>query len=164
MADGMGKNTSERPVPLDSSFLASGYWATDIKVQFGDCDPAGIVYTPQFFHIFNIAIERWYEGALGLDYYAFIRDRRVGVGYVSAHADFFVPSTMGRTLAIAIRVERIGTTSFVLVLHAFQDGKEALRGRMTVVATDLDKHHSIPIPEDLRNALVAYMEKTERGL
>ncbi|WP_411505200.1 acyl-CoA thioesterase [Brucella anthropi] len=155
-------NTSERPVPLAREQMDAELWSTDIRIQFGDCDPAGIVYTPQFFHIFNVAVERWYEGALGLDYYAFIRDRRIGVGYVSAHADFFVPSTMGKTLSVAIKVERIGTSSFVLVLHAFQDGREALRGRMTVVTTDLDRHRPIPIPRDLREALLAYMEGKTR--
>ncbi len=156
------KNSSERPVPLAPHQLDAGLWSTDIRIQFGDCDPAGIVYTPQFFHIFNVAVERWYEDALGLDYYAFIRDRRVGVSYVSAHADFFVPGKMGKTLSVAIKVERVGTSSFVLVLHAFQGGREALRGRMTVVTTDLDRHRPIPIPQDLCDALLAYMERNGR--
>lgn len=145
-----------RPSPLQVADLPDGLWSTSMRIRFGHCDPAGIVYTPRFFDIFNVVIEQWYEAALGLDYYEFIGDRRIGLGYVNAHADFFSPCMMGDTLDVAVAVERIGNSSFVLVLHAFKDGNEALRGHFTVVTTDLRKHRSTPIPKDLCAALLDY--------
>jgi len=145
-----------RPTPISPSDLADGCWSTDVRIRFGQCDPAGIVYTPNFFDIFNVAIEEWYERALGIDYYELIGTRRIGLGYVSAHSDFFSPCMMGSTLSVMVRVEHVGNSSFILVLHAFQGGAEALRGRFTVVTTDLTKHRPIPIPSDLRDALVVY--------
>lgn len=101
-------------------------------------------------------IEEWYAQSLGLDYYEIIGQRRIGLGYVNAHSDFFAPARMGDTLDVAVTVDRIGNSSFVLLLHAFLQEQEALRGRFTVVTTDLNLHRSIPIPADLRSALLDY--------
>jgi 4-hydroxybenzoyl-CoA thioesterase/acyl-CoA thioester hydrolase len=147
---------ASRPTPILSSDLKNSLWSTRIKIRFGHCDPAGIVYTPKFFDIFNVAIEKWYEDALGIDYYEIIGARRIGLGYANAHADFFSPCTMGSPLDIVVDLERIGNSSFVILLHAFQGEIEALRGRFTVVTTDLTNHKPAPIPEDLRGALLVY--------
>ncbi|WP_416223136.1 thioesterase family protein, partial [Tianweitania sp.] len=81
---------AEKPTPITRAELGDALWFGAVKIRFGQCDPAGIVYTPQFFDIFNVVIEEWYAQALGLDYYEIIGQRRIGLGYVSAHSDFFV--------------------------------------------------------------------------
>jgi 4-hydroxybenzoyl-CoA thioesterase/acyl-CoA thioester hydrolase len=149
-------NSADRPTPLLLAELKSGLWSTRMKIRFGHCDPAGIVYTPNFFDIFNVVIEKWYEHALGIDYYEIVGPRRVGLGYVNTHADFFMPCTMGSTLDVVVDVQRVGNSSFVVLLHAFQGESEALRGRFTVVTTDLTNHKPVPIPGDLREALLIY--------
>ncbi len=145
-----------KPTPLAISDLERSPWSTTTTIRFGQCDPAGIVYTPNFFDIFNVVVEEWYGDALGIDYYDVIRNRRTGLGYVNALADFFLPCKMGDEIEVAVDVGRIGNTSFGLVLHAFVEGREALRGKFTVVTTSLESHRPIPIPEDLRQALIAY--------
>ncbi|MBS9721857.1 acyl-CoA thioesterase [Tianweitania sp. BSSL-BM11] len=156
MTTGSQTSSVDKPMPLDRSALKPGLWSTAIKIRFGHCDPAGIVYTPRFFDIFNVAIEEWYNARLGISYYDLIGPRRTGLGYVNAHADFFQPACMGDTLEIAVDLERVGTSSFALQLHAFNGEAEALRGRFTVVTTDLTTHRSKPIPDDLRVALLDY--------
>ena len=151
-----------RPTPLQLATLPRPLWSTEVKIHFGQCDPAGIVYTPRFFDIFNAVIEDWYEQVLQLNYYDFIRTRRIGLGYVNAHSDFFATCTMGDRLRVAVDLERIGNASFVIVLHAFQNGAEALRGRFTVVTTDLVRHRPIPVPDDLRAALLEYAKSWDK--
>ncbi len=143
-----------RPVPRDRGDLPAPLWSAEVVIRFGQCDPAGIVYTPNFFDIFNVVVEEWYARALGLDYYELIGSRRVGLGYASAHADFFVPCRMGETLAVVPAVGRVGASSFSLVLHAFKGDREAVRGGLTVVTTDLATHKPIRLPDDLRAALL----------
>lgn len=145
-----------RPMPLLLDELKAGLWSTATKIRFGQCDPAGIVYTPNFFDIFNVVVEEWYLQALGIDYYDLIGRRRTGLGYVNAHADFFLPCAMGTTLDVALEVEHVGTSSFRILLHAFSGPREALRGRFTVVTTCLESHRPTAIPEDLRAALLLY--------
>lgn len=145
--------------PLSAGELPSSCWSCKVTIRHGHCDPAGIVYTPKFFDLFNQAIEGWFIEALGIDYYHVIGERRTGLGYVTASAEFFAPCVMGDELEIVMRVVRVGTKSYTLMLHAMRDGSEALRGHFTTVTTSLDGHKSIPIPADIKDAIVAYCGK-----
>jgi YbgC/YbaW family acyl-CoA thioester hydrolase len=145
---------------IEVGALNPNLWRTSVKIRWGHCDPAGIVYTPNYFDIFNGVVEDWYPAALGLDYHAYMRDRRIGVGYAHASADFLVPGFMGETMEVAVVLSKLGRASFTLTLHAMKDGREAVRGRLVVVCTDLDAHKAIPIPDDLRVALERYQDRT----
>jgi 4-hydroxybenzoyl-CoA thioesterase/acyl-CoA thioester hydrolase len=136
--------------------LGPAVWRMPVTIRFGHCDPAGIVYTPAYFDLFNVAVEEWWSAGLGLDYYAAIRDRKLGVGYGHASADFLAPSFMGDVLEIAIVVAAIGRASLTLTMHGMKDGAEAVRGRLIVVTTSLVEHRAVPIPADIREALEAY--------
>ena len=124
------------------------------------CDPAGIVYTPQFFHLFNRAIEEWFCGCLNINYYEILGPRKTGLGYIEAKSHFFTPCRMGEVINAHISVERVGTTSYSLIVHGMKDGKEAVRGRFVTVTTSLDTHRPIRIPSDLRAALTSYAALT----
>ena len=138
----------------------AGLWSTATVFRHGQCDPAGIVYTPQFFDVFNRAIEAWFCDVLGIDYYEILGPRRIGLGYVTAAAEFFLPCRMGDRIEIFPRVTRVGTTSYALTLHAMLGDQEALRGQFVTVTTCLETHRPIEIPQDIRQALVAYRERT----
>ena len=69
------------------SELPSGIWRTRLPVRFGSCDPAGIVYTPEYLNLFNGVIEDWYGDALGLPYHELVGTRRTGLGYAHVSAD-----------------------------------------------------------------------------
>jgi 4-hydroxybenzoyl-CoA thioesterase/acyl-CoA thioester hydrolase len=140
--------------------LHPAVWRTPVRIRFGQCDPAGIVYTPNYFDIFNGVVEDWYPARLGLDYHAILRDDRVGVGYGHASADFLIPGFMGETLDVAVVLGKIGRASFNLTLHAMKGADEAVRGRLVVVCTCLDERKAIPIPPRLRAALEEYQRST----
>ena len=134
-------------------------WSAKTVFRHGQCDPAGIVYTPKFFDVFNQTIEKWFCEDLGLDYYELLGDRQIGLGYASASAEFFIPCMMGDEIEIFIRVTKIGNKSYALALHAMKGEEEALRGHFVTVTTSLQTHRSIPIPDDIRHALEAYADK-----
>ena len=39
-----------------------------VPIRFSHCDPAGIVYFPHYFNMFNGLIEDWYTEELGYNY------------------------------------------------------------------------------------------------
>ena len=39
-----------------------------VPIRFSHCDPAGIVYFPHYFDMFNGLIEDWYTEQLGVNY------------------------------------------------------------------------------------------------
>lgn len=141
------------PQPINRADIPFPDWSYKHIFRHGQCDPAGIVYTPEFFNVFNHVIEAWFCDCLGLSYYDFLGPRRTGLGYVNAHAEFFSPVKMGQEVEYFIRVSKIGSKSYALELNAMLGDTEALRGLFTTVTTDLDKHSSIEIPSDLRDAL-----------
>ncbi len=155
--------TQERPAPHTDDTLPEGLWSDTFTFRHGHCDPAGIVYTPHFFHVFNEIIERWFEDEHGILYHDVLGPRRTGLGYVTASGTFFTPVKMGEQVEVFIAVEAIGRRSYSLVLHAMKGGAEALRGHFTTVVTSLDTLKSIEIPDDIKAALIAYEERTQQS-
>lgn len=134
------------------------------EVRFGDCDPAGIVYFPCFFHFFHEAMETWFGACLGQSYADVIRERRIGFPAVHTEADFRVPSRFGERLEIELRVASIGTSSLRLEYAVRRHGESdvvRLTGHSVVVVLDLDPGRasymrSLPIPDDLRAAIQVF--------
>ena len=153
-----------RFAPLRSSNLSSAIWRQALTIRFGHCDPAGIVYTPQYFHLFNTVLEAWYGEALGVSYYELIGARRTGLGYAHASADFALPARMGEVLEVAVVIEALGRSSVTLALHAFKDGVECARGNFVTVVTSLVDHKAMPVPDDLRAAFDAYRARCGRAV
>ena len=135
-------------------------WTTTVKIRFAHCDPAGIVYFARHFDIMNGVLEDWFTEGLGIDYHGLVYERRVGLGYAHAEADFRLPARMGERLTYAVHVERVGNKSLPLRLVATRDGDEELTASLVIVSTDIDRAASIPLPDDVRAAVTAYHEAT----
>jgi 4-hydroxybenzoyl-CoA thioesterase len=124
-----------------------------VRIRFGHCDPAGIVFYPQYFVLFNALIEDWVTDALGISYAGLVAQRRIGLPTVALQTEFRAVSRMGDDVSLGLRVQRLGTRSFTLALDARCAGEERLRCTKTIVATSLDTHRATPVPEDLRAAI-----------
>ena len=82
-------------------------------IRFSDCDPAGIVFYPQYFVMFNGLVEDWVD-ALGVGYRHLIVEQRIGLPTVRLEADFRAVSRMGDRVTLGLAVERLGTRSLTL--------------------------------------------------
>lgn len=153
-----GGTVTGRAAPPPYPSLPAGAWRGEVRVRFSHCDPAGIVYFARYFDMMNGAVEDWFAESLGLSYADFIGPRRVGLGYGHVEADFARVASMGDRLTVAILVERIGTASLALAVHAYRGQDPILTMRPVIVTTSLVEHRAIPIPDDLRAALARYAE------
>lgn len=133
-----------------------GPFTIDRRIRFSHCDPGGIVYFPRYFDLMNALVEDWFYRRLGLDYAGRLMAQRQGLPTVHAECDFVRPSLMGETLTWTLTVERIGSTSITVNITAALDREERLRATLVLVATSLDTHRPIPIPDDLRQAVETY--------
>lgn len=132
---------------------AAAIFARPHKIRFSDCDPAGIVFYPQYFVMFNGLMEDWVD-ALGIGFQRLVIERRIGLPSVRLEADFRHPSRMGDDVTLSLGVERVGGRSITLDLHCEgADGTSRMNLRQVVVTTDLDRHRAIDIPSDLRAAI-----------
>ncbi|WP_414474581.1 acyl-CoA thioesterase [Microvirga sp. M2] len=148
------------PTPKDPA-LGETVWRTAVPIRFSHCDPAGIVYFARYFDILNGVIEDWFCQELHIDYHEVIGRRRVGLGYVNASAEFAKPGFMGDKLDFAVVVRAIGRSSFRLRIHASRGPEPVLLAELVIVATSLETHRSIPLPDDIRAALELYQEKCQ---
>ena len=73
-----------------------GAFTRTVAIRFSHCDPAGIVYFPNYFDMFNGLIEDWYTEQLGVDYSKLILNEHFGFPFVHIETDFKIPSRMGR--------------------------------------------------------------------
>ncbi len=155
----MADKEPSRTRPLSRADLPPGVWSHAVPIRFRHCDPAGIVFTPRYFEILNETVEVFFGEALGIDYYAVLGTRQIGLGYAHASCDFMKPSRMGEVLDVAVVVDRIGRSSYTLICPILKQGFEVGRGRLVTVSTTLSTLAACPIPSDIRDALERYRDR-----
>jgi 4-hydroxybenzoyl-CoA thioesterase len=138
----------------------SGAFTRSVPVRFSHCDPAGIVYFPHYFDMFNGLIEDWYTQELGHDYAELIMGNKYGFPFVHLECDFKVPSRMGEVIDLTLLVERIGRSSLGIAIVCHRNGIERLRARMTTAMMSLELRKAVPLPQALRAAVEAYCGRT----
>jgi 4-hydroxybenzoyl-CoA thioesterase len=132
--------------------------STRIRVEFGDCDPAEIVYFPNYYRWFDQATHGLCEAAG----YALmdVRARRSWVGYpiAEAGARFLAPATVGDPLRIDTRVKVWRERFFELEHRVFRDDLLLVEGWQTRFigfhdATRGGKLAALVIPAEFRAAV-----------
>jgi 4-hydroxybenzoyl-CoA thioesterase len=130
-----------------------------ITVEFGDCDPARIVYYPNYFRWFDQSTHHLFASA-GFPLLQLTQTRGLTIPLVNASSEFSGPAVWGDTLAIESRITRWGTRAFD-VAHTItqaETGAAILRGSETRVCVQLDPNdprgiRGVSIPDDIRTAL-----------
>lgn len=130
----------------------SNNFEREILIRFSHCDPAGIVFFPQYLVMFNGHVEDWFNDCLGVDYANFVSERRFGLPIVKLDCEFKAPSRMGERLMLSLRVTRLGRSSLSLAIGIHGPGMR-VQSNQVLVTTSLDTHRAVPIPDDLRERI-----------
>ncbi|MBP0590650.1 acyl-CoA thioesterase [Paraburkholderia sp. LEh10] len=127
-----------------------------MRIRFAHCDPAGIVYFPQYLVMTNMLVEEWFNERLAIDYAHMIQTRRVGLPIVKLDCEFSRPSRMGETITLSLGATRIGRRSIAIDIVARCADEVRFRATQVLVTTSLDSGRSIEIPDDIATALAAF--------
>jgi len=127
-----------------------------VRIRFAHCDPAGIVYFPQYLVMTNMLVEEWFNERLAIDYAHMIQTRRVGLPIVKLDCEFSKPSRMGETITLVLSVTRIGRRSIGIAIVASCADEVRFRAAQVLVTTSLESGQSIDIPDDIATALAAF--------
>ena len=76
--------------------MASKRFVTQVPIRFAHCDPAGIIFFPQYLVLFNGLVEDWFNQALGLSYADMLHKDKVGLLLFSDRVELYVPPVRGR--------------------------------------------------------------------
>jgi 4-hydroxybenzoyl-CoA thioesterase len=126
-----------------------------VEIEFGDCDPAGIVYFPNYFRMFDASTAYLFEAALGMKKIAWIKRYGIlGIPVVDTGARFVRPSRFGDVVTITTTVTEFRRSSFELVHQLFNADELAIEGRETRVwvardPDDPDKIKSRAVPDEV---------------
>src|SRR4051812_23891950 len=102
------------------------------RVEWGDCDPAGIIFYPTYF--------RWMDAAAwafmdSVGYSAKrMRNEQLAMPLVSAQCDFLAPAEQGDRCEVRSRISRFGGKSFAITHEIVRlDGTALAKGGETRV-------------------------------
>ena len=126
-------------------------------IRFHHCDPAGIVFYPQYFVLFNELVEDWFNRGLGIDYADFISKERRGLPTAHIDCDFRIPSKIGDIVRMRLGVTRIGNSSVTLDVSVHAGEEVRVTAHQVLVLISLEDGAVLPIPPDLKKRFARFM-------
>ncbi len=143
-------------IPAASAPAASRTVTYEVRVEFGDCDPARIVWFPNFFRWIDAAsrhffiacgVPRWEEteATLGV----------IGTPLVDTHARFVKTATYGDLLQVHTRVAEWRGKSFVQAYRVMRGDElllECEEVRIFAGRKGDGGIYALPVPESIRAA------------
>ena len=135
--------------------MSNFVYRRQFAIEWGHCDPAGIVFNSRFFEFFDWSSWLLFEAALGVrpgDLAATYGI--IGIPLVDAKARFLRPAKFNDLAEIASEISRFGRTSFDVQHRISIDGELAVEGSETRVwATqdpdDATRLRGLPIPAEV---------------
>jgi 4-hydroxybenzoyl-CoA thioesterase len=125
------------------------------RIEWGDCDPAGIIFYARYFEIFDVSTTMLLERALGMTKFEYLKAYDfLGHPLVETQARFRRPTRFGDQVEIETKVVACGRSSFKLEHRLTMAGTLAVEGTETRVwvvrrPDDATGLTSQPIPADV---------------
>jgi 4-hydroxybenzoyl-CoA thioesterase len=123
------------------------------RIEWGDCDPAGIIFYPRYFEIFDASTAALFEHVLGITKFEMFKTLEfAGWPLVNTQARFLKPTRFGDDVTVETTV-KFGRTSFEI------EHKLSLKGELCAHCTekrvwtvrDAQGHlKSHPLPDEVR--------------
>jgi 4-hydroxybenzoyl-CoA thioesterase len=127
-----------------------------LTIEWGDCDPAGIVFYPRYFAMFDASTAALFAAALGMPKIAWTKRFGIlGIPMVDTRASFSIPSAYGDEVVIESRVTAFRRSSFDIHHRLLKaDGALGVEGFETRVWTARDpadpaRIRATPIPAEV---------------
>jgi 4-hydroxybenzoyl-CoA thioesterase len=94
-----------------------------VTIEWGDCDPAGIVFYPRYFAMFDASTAALFDAALGMPKIRWTKKFGIlGIPMVDTRAKFQVPSAYGDQVVIESRVTAFRRSSFDVEHRLLKEG------------------------------------------
>lgn len=139
----------------------SQIYRTQIKVRFGDADPAQIMYFGNVFDFAHTCFEEFIVAA-GYTWAEWFRPTTNIVPIRRAEADYLAPFRPGEVYDVDVFVAQIRETSFQMGYRFSQEGRP--HGEVKMVHAVLDRQmRKVPLPAEMRARLEPFLAEVPRG-
>lgn len=135
--------------------MASFTFRRQLTIEWGQCDPAGIVFNSRFFEFFDTSSWMLFDAALGVKPHQLAATFGIiGIPLVDARANFLKPAKFGDVIELASRVAAFRRSSFDVEHKITIGGELAVEGAETRVwaaraKDNPDKIGAIAIPAEI---------------
>ena len=135
--------------------MASFIFRRQLTIEWGQCDPAGIVFNSRFFEMFDTSTWLLFHAALGVKPHELAAAFGIiGIPLVDARANFLKPAKFGDVIEIATRIPEFRRSSFDVEHRISIGGERAVEGAETRVwaardSADAEKIGAIAIPAEV---------------
>jgi 4-hydroxybenzoyl-CoA thioesterase len=125
------------------------------RIEWGDCDPAGIIFFARYFEMFDVSTIVLLERALGMKKIEYLKAYKFsGHPLVKTRARFLLPTRFGDEVTIETAVVGCRRSSFKIEHRLTHDGALAVEGFETRVwavrdPADPRRIKSEPIPQQI---------------
>lgn len=123
------------------------------RIEWGDCDPAGIVFNPNYFSFFDHCTTMLYEAAGWPKQIMVQKFGIVGCPLVDTRAKFLAPCSFGDEVSITSTVAEVRNSSFDIRHELSKAGKLCVEGFETRVWAGKDPEtgrlKSTPLPPEV---------------
>jgi 4-hydroxybenzoyl-CoA thioesterase len=123
-----------------------------VRIEWGDCDPAGIIYYPRYFEIFDASTAMLFERVTGLTKFQQLKTLDfAGYPLVRTRARFLRPTRFGDDVMVESKIT-FGRSSFEIEHRLSLNDElcvECSEKRVWVVRDTEGRLKSHPVPEAL---------------
>jgi 4-hydroxybenzoyl-CoA thioesterase len=125
------------------------------RIEWGDCDPAGIIFYVRYYEIFDVSTTMLIERALGMKKIEYLKAYEfLGHPLLETRARFRLPTRFGDEVSVETKLVAIGRTSFKVEHRLTNAGALAVEGFETRVCVVRDRDNpkrmkSQPIPAEV---------------
>ena len=123
-----------------------------VRIEWGDCDPAGIIFYPRYFEIFDASTSALFEKALGITKHQMFKTLEFsGWPLVRTHAQFRKPIRFGDDVTVETAI-KFGRTSLEIEHKVSLKGElcaECSEKRVWVLRDANGQLKSHPVPEEV---------------
>ncbi len=124
-----------------------------VRIEWGDCDPAGIIFYPRYFAIFDAATAALFERALGITKFQQLTAFSfAGYPLVTTRAKFLRPTRFGDDAVVDSAIQ-FGRSSFTVEHRLSLNGDpcvECTETRVWVVRGEDGALKAQPVPDAVR--------------
>jgi len=130
----------------------------EVTVEWGDCDPAGIVFYPRYFAMFDTSTAALFAAALGYKKFEMLsRFGIIGIPMVDTGAKFLHPSRFGDVITIESHIAGFRRTSFNVQHRVLREETLAIEAHETRVWAGRDPEtperiKGVAIPDEVKEA------------
>ena len=129
-----------------------------VRIEWGDCDPAGIIFYPRYFEFFDASTSALIERALAMTKHEYLKAYDfAGHPLVNVHCRFLLPTRFGDDVMIESMVTEFHRSSFDVRHRLTKNATLAVEGFETRVWVRGNgargQMKAVPVPQDVIDRL-----------